>query len=234
MTNYDDFDNREDNIDENLENGNVESLNEAYDRVSGNGAMPSLEDFLGGDLDEQSDPFSGEDGGLGSVIGDPSFSDDPVEGAGDGYIPPEPEAPAPARFNPKSIIDGSYFRSEDFAKIIPFLIFLVLMALVYITNRNVSEALIKTNINLRKEVRDLRAESITIAGQLMNISKETEVSARVEKQQIGVHEQHVPPMYFVIDKFEREDSLVEEMMEMPMREYVNDFNDFEDEYKKMN
>lgn len=234
MTNYDDFDNREDNIDDKMENGNVESLNEAYDRVSGNGAQPSLEDFLGGDFDEQPDPFSGEDSGLGSVIGDPSFSDDPVEGTDGGYNTPEPEESAPVRFNPKSIIDGSYFRSEEFAKKIPFIVFLVLMALVYITNRNVSEALIKTNINLRKEVRDLRAESITIAGQLMNISKETEVSARVEKQQIGVHEQHVPPMYFVIDKFEREDSLVEEMLDVPKRDYVNDFNDFEDEYKKMN
>lgn len=230
MTNYNDFD-REDNIDDRLENGNEESLNEAYDRVSGSGAMPSLEDFLGGDISDHTGSSLDMDGGLGSVIGDPSFSDDPVEEpAGDSA--PQPEQPVAP--NLKSIINGSYFVSEDFTKKIPFIGFLVLMAFVYICNRNNTEELIKTNMSLRREVRDLRAESITIAGQLMSISKETEVSARVERRQIGVHEQNVPPMYFIIDKFEREDSLMEEILEEPRRDYINDFNDFEDEYKKMN
>lgn len=240
MTNDEELFDREDNIDDsNLENENGESLNAAYDRVSGNGAMPSLEDFLGPDYsDPDRDPYKSDDG-IGSVIGDPSFSDDPLDDTLDDATA-QPDSGAGdvdsqnSRFNPKSIIDGSYFFSEGFSKKIPFIIFLIIMSILYIANRNLAESHIRKNINLKREVRDLRAESITIAGQLMNISKETEVSYKVEKKKIGVHEQSVPPMYFIIDRFEREDSLLKDVIEAPKRDYINDFNDFEDEYKTMN
>lgn len=233
---YDDeiFD-REDNIDNHLENENEDSLNAAYDRVSGSGAMPSLEDFLGGDYSDPVDGSAGIDDGIGSVIGDPELSDPfgDVEPEGPDE-PSDAETPESARFNPKSIIDGSYFISENFSKKLPFIFFLILMAMVYITNRNITEYQIKRNITLKREVRDLRAESITIAGELMNISKETEVSIKVEEYHLGIHEQNQPPMYFIIDKFERADSLMENLDDTPKRDYINDFNDFEDDYKKVN
>lgn len=235
MTNDEELFDGKDNVDGYMEDENEDSLNAAYDRVSGNGAMPSLEDFLGPDFNDPDSDSSNMNDGLGSVIGDPSFSDEPIDEPADDADDTNPEEDKPnSKFNPKSIIDGSYFLSEGFSSKIPFIIFLIIMSIVYIANRNLAESHIRKNITLKREVRDLRAESITIAGQLMDISKETEVSKKVEQKRIGIHEQNTPPMYFIIDRFEREDSLLDNLIEAPKRDYINDFNDFEDDYKTMN
>lgn len=218
-----------------------EALNPDYDRVSGSGAMPSLEDFLGvthttDGLGDSADPFGG-------VIGDPAFSDNPLGGyssqedegesgfendaESDNNTDTETEAQTQdVKFSIKSVLDGSFFKGERFKRNIPFVGVLFLCAILHIANRNHAESLIRDEINLKREVREYKAESIWIAAKLMGVSKVTEVSYIVEKRKLGIHAPTVPPMEFVIDKFQRADSLQKEEMEVLDRplSYDGEFN----------
>ncbi|MBQ5403285.1 MAG: hypothetical protein IIU11_02800 [Bacteroidales bacterium] len=243
MTLDEDLLNNEENdkTDENQENENDRQiLNEAYDRVSSSGKIPSLDDYFNTGQ-ELGDPFSISDtqGGVGKNLGDPEFSSFRFNDDGVNYEneeenqTEEPEAgklQEPETFNLKSIIDGSFFVQERFSKIFPFILFLVAIAIVYISNRNIAESLIKRNIVLRQEVRELKAESITIAAELMNISKETEIAKRIAQKQLGIYEQKEPPKIFVIEKFKRADSLKTSVNKKDKN--ANYFKDFEDEFKK--
>lgn len=227
------------------ENENEDALNADYDRVSGSGMMPDINDFLGSDYH---DPAFGSEysEGLGDVVGDPRISDDAIPGFEDGYDSsagidgedqmefgqqPEPE-PEDIKLSFRTLMDGSYIKSEAFGKMFPYMILVIFCCILYIANRNVAEGLIGKEVALKREVRELRAESITIAAQLMSISKETEVARRVEDKQLGIHELKSPPLYFVIDKYVPVDSL-KDAYKVKEREYNNDFNDFEDEYKRI-
>ncbi|MBR4267695.1 MAG: hypothetical protein IKQ46_16785 [Bacteroidales bacterium] len=212
------------------ENEDIELLNEAYDRVSGSGEMPSIDDFFG--REDTGDPFSNDiyDDGIGREVGDPEISDDPVVDESDQNS--EVEEETETKFGLKSILDGSFISNEKFHSYFKFFLFLVGLAIAYITIRNNAEAIIRKNLLLQREVRELRAESIIISAQLMSISKETEVAKRVETKKLGLHEQKEPPMIFFIEKFERADSL-KSKEPVVKRKYTNDFNEFEDDYKKI-
>lgn len=231
--NQEDFDEQED------ENDDIETLNEAYDRVSGSGELPSVDDFFSDQ--DSGDPYGGisDSDGIGGEVGDFRISDEPVEMPEDDEegdsIGEDTGDLQPDKFNFKQILDGSFFTKEAFSRIFPFILFIVMLSILYIGNRNIAESLIKRNIVLQREVRELRAESITIAAQLMDISKETEVSNRVEQKKLGIHEQKVPPRIFFVEKFEseEEDTASAATKKRRKRSYTNDFNDFEDDYKKI-
>ncbi len=94
----------------------------------------------------------------------------------------------------KTIIDGTILTNKSVVKQIPFIIFLVFLALVSITNRNFSEKKINEVNDLRKEVRELRANSITIASELMEISKQTIIYEEIKRRNIDLQEATSPPM----------------------------------------
>ena len=221
---------------ENREDENENVLNAAYDKVSGTGRMPSLEDFLGSDFETGND--DGLDSGIGPALGDPVFSSEAVEEDSSSHEEVEQEGEANTeddlrnvKFNVKNVLNGTYFKSDNFAKQVPYFGFLIILAVAYITNRNYAESLIRDEIELKRTVRELRAESITITARLMNISKETEVLRRVTQKKIGLKELKVPPLKFYIDKFEREDSLVQEKS-FDERINVDESANYEIDYEK--
>lgn len=109
----------------------------------------------------------------------------------------------------RSFLDGSVVTQEKFVSKLPFIFLLFVFALAYIMVRNSAESLIKKQIMLQGEVRELRAESITIAAKLMNISKETEVFARIESKGIPLKEQKETPKYFTVEKFKGDSDSVD-------------------------
>jgi len=55
------------------------------------------------------------------------------------------------------------------------------------------EKLVRDGQNMQLEVRNLRAESITVASQLMYISKQSQVARLVKEKDLGLEESVVPP-----------------------------------------
>lgn len=99
----------------------------------------------------------------------------------------------------KDLLDGSLIANDFIMRQLPYIVFLVVLAFVYIANRYHAEKVVRANVELSKEINDLRAEAITTSSELMFISKQSEVSKLVEERDLGLEESVVPPTKIVIE-----------------------------------
>jgi hypothetical protein len=97
----------------------------------------------------------------------------------------------------KEFIDGSILTREAMTRQLPFVLFLTLLAVLYIGNRYHAERMVRKITATEMEVKNLRAEQITIASELMNISKPSEVAASVDKRNLGLKPSVEPPKKLV-------------------------------------
>jgi hypothetical protein len=103
-------------------------------------------------------------------------------------------------FSFKGILDGSLLTMRTFVQQIPFILFLVFLTLIYIANRYHAEKMVRRIDALKTEVKDLRAEEITAASELMNLNRPSHVQALIEDKELGLKTSNDPP--FVINKNE--------------------------------
>ncbi len=76
---------------------------------------------------------------------------------------------------------------------IKFLVFIVLLIFIYITNNHDSERQAKMISDLTQQVKELRYEQISTQSDLMNMSKQSEVLRRVRSENLGLEELTEPP-----------------------------------------
>lgn len=100
----------------------------------------------------------------------------------------------------KDLLDGSLIANDFIVKQLPYIVFLVILAFVYIANRYHAEKVVRQNVELQKEINELRAEAITTSSELMFISKQSEVAKLVEKRGLGLKESVEPPRKIVIEE----------------------------------
>lgn len=93
----------------------------------------------------------------------------------------------------RNIINGNILNIENVSTQIPYILFLAALAILYIGNRYNHEKLIREEQALQVEVKNLRAESITTASELMYISKQSQVARLVQERNMGLEESLVPP-----------------------------------------
>ncbi len=96
-------------------------------------------------------------------------------------------------FSIKGILDGSLLTMRSFIRQIPFILFLVLLAMLYIANRYHAEKVVRQIDALKTEVKDLRAEEITAATELMNLNRPSHVQALIEEKGLGLKSSNEPP-----------------------------------------
>ena len=90
------------------------------------------------------------------------------------------------------ILDGSFLTREKVIKLIPFILYLMLLAIVHVANSYRAE---KTwfEINaLKNQMDELRYHYITSKSDLMSIGKQSEVTLRLKET--GIKEATVPPV----------------------------------------
>lgn len=95
-------------------------------------------------------------------------------------------------------MDGSILTRDGVIDQLPYLLFLTLIAILYIGNRYHAEKVARESLKLQSEIKELRAEAITSASKLMNISKQSEVARLVEKYGLGLKEAVEPPKKLVV------------------------------------
>jgi len=110
------------------------------------------------------------------------------------FIDPEVERSEHKKASFKELIDGTILTRKAIVRQLPFVLFLSFIAIIYIGNRYHAEKVIRDLTNLQAEVKDLRAESITIASELMFISKQSEVVKMIEENQLDIKESVKPPI----------------------------------------
>ena len=103
-------------------------------------------------------------------------------------------------FTLKGIIDGSLLTIRSVIRQIPFILFLVFLAIIYIANRNHAEKVIRQLSSLRTEVKDMRSEQITTASELMNLSRPSNVERLIKDRGLELSESKIPPFKIVKEK----------------------------------
>ena len=93
------------------------------------------------------------------------------------------------------ILNGEFLTKETITDILPFIAFLSLLAILYISNTYYAEKTIRKINSLTIELKELKAESITARSDRMFKSKQSEVAKVVEK--IGLKESIEPPVKLI-------------------------------------
>ena len=96
-----------------------------------------------------------------------------------------------------SIMDGSFLTREKVIQLLPFAMFLVFLAMIYIANQYAALRSVKEIENTTKELKDLRNEHISTKSELMYQSKISEVAKRLENK--GIKESLIPPKKIYIN-----------------------------------
>ncbi len=100
----------------------------------------------------------------------------------------------------KDIISGSVLSKDVVVHHLPYILFITFLGIIYISNRYKSERVYREMIDLQRELKELRFESITTRSDLMYMSKQSEVVKRVEKEGLDLVESTEPPVKIYIDK----------------------------------
>lgn len=115
------------------------------------------------------------------------------------HIPLEPEMPGvrPVRKQKRvskslhDILGGDYLSKEFVISNIPFMLYIAVLAIIYIGNTYYAEKTFKEIEKTKTELKELRFQYLTTKSSLMFFSKQSEIASRVEKS--GLKLSTVPP-----------------------------------------
>jgi len=89
------------------------------------------------------------------------------------------------------VIAGTFLTRENVVKQLPYLIFIVVMAMIYISNSYGAEKRAIAIERIKKENEVLRYEHVLMKSKLMNYSRPPEVARKL--QGTGIRESVIPP-----------------------------------------
>ena len=98
----------------------------------------------------------------------------------------------------RNFIDGTVLTREVVIKQLPYIVFVVFLAIIYIGNRYHAERVVRESVYLQNEVKELRSEAITTSAKLMSRSRQSEVIRMVKENELGLEELVEPPKKIVI------------------------------------
>lgn len=111
--------------------------------------------------------------------------------------------PEPKGGSFKDFIDGTVLTREFVLKQLPYIIFLAILAIIYIGNRYHAEKLVRRSGELHAELKELRAEAVTVSAELMHLSRQSEVLKLLRINNMDLIESLDPPRKIVAGKKRR-------------------------------
>ena len=100
----------------------------------------------------------------------------------------------------KDFLSGSILTQTSIKKHLWYILFVVGLSIIYISNKYQTEKILVDIINLQKEVKELRDQSVSYASELMSISRESEVIKIIKEKEVGLQELRQPPQKIVVKK----------------------------------
>jgi cell division protein FtsL len=100
----------------------------------------------------------------------------------------------------KELLSGSMVTEKIILKNFWYVLLITFLAAIYIGNRFHAEKITRQTTRLQKEVRDLRAESLSTSADLMFISRQSEVYRLVKEHGLNLEEQKTPPYKLLVSK----------------------------------
>ena len=100
----------------------------------------------------------------------------------------------------KELLSGSMVSEKIILKNLGYVSLITLLAAIYIGNRFHAEKITRETTRLQKEVKDLRAESLSTSADLMYVSKQSEVFSMVREKGLNLEELKTPPYKLLVNK----------------------------------
>ncbi len=100
----------------------------------------------------------------------------------------------------RELISGSMITDKIILRNFGYIMLLTLLAAIYIGNRFHAEKITRTTSRLTREVRELRAESLSTSSDLMFISRQSEVIRMIREKGLDLEELKAPPYRLIVDK----------------------------------
>lgn len=99
-----------------------------------------------------------------------------------------------------SVFSGTFLTNEKALSHFPFVLFLAVMAILYIANGYYADDKIREVNKVSNQLKELRSEYISTKSDLMFASKQSEVAKAVEA--LGIKEPVVPPTKIEVDSIQ--------------------------------
>ena len=97
----------------------------------------------------------------------------------------------------KELISGSMISDRIVLKNLGLFFLLTFLGALYIANRFHAERLVREISRLQREVRELRAESLSTSADLMNATRRSEIVRQVNQRNLELKELREPPYKLV-------------------------------------
>ena len=104
------------------------------------------------------------------------------------------------RFTLGELLNGKFFESELFVrnKLLLFIIFLMLVANISV--RYKTAKVLREVDNMEQDVKELRAHSISVAADIIKLTRPSEILDRIKNSNLGLEPSKVPPRKLYVDK----------------------------------
>jgi hypothetical protein len=100
----------------------------------------------------------------------------------------------------KELLSGSMISEKIILKNLGYVSLITLLAAIYIGNRFHAEKITRETGKLQREVKDLKAESLSTSADLMYISRQSEVYRLVREKGLNLEELKTPPYKLLVNK----------------------------------
>lgn len=94
----------------------------------------------------------------------------------------------------RDVLNGNILTKKFIQKQYGIIIMIAVLAFVYVDNRYYCETQMAKEISLKKELKDLKYESLTISAELMQISRRSNVLRMVNERGLNLIETTKPPI----------------------------------------
>ncbi|WP_257668648.1 FtsL-like putative cell division protein [Parapedobacter tibetensis] len=98
----------------------------------------------------------------------------------------------------QSLFSSERFSSMAFVGYIPLIIFVGLLAIIYIANRHYAERTVREIDRLSREVKEMNWDYKSLSADLMKLTTQSEIAKRVDS--MGLKERTEPPKKIVLVK----------------------------------
>jgi cell division protein FtsL len=100
----------------------------------------------------------------------------------------------------KELLSGSMVSEKIILNNLGYIALITVLAAFYIGNRFHAEKITRETAKLQNEVKDLRAEALSISADLMNASKQSEVIRMIKEKGLNLEELKAPPYKLIVNK----------------------------------
>jgi cell division protein FtsL len=100
----------------------------------------------------------------------------------------------------KELLSGSMVSEKIILKNLGYISMVTFLAAVYIANRFHAEKITRETSKLQREVKDLRAESLSTSADLMFVSRQSQVYSLIKQKGLNLEELKTPPYKLLVNK----------------------------------